>query len=256
MKLNKPTKIQEGAGYNLGVDQKTVGGQAVVDKYDLCEGDKPVQLTSSGTQQVQKVLGNESTYSADQGSVSQEGGEKNVLKTRLRTAASNLSKNVSKNTINDLMKILNTYLSNEQSGGGYTFNLSAADQIMKSPPVVGYHTGSNGCTEMSKMTPPVSGYGTCVGTCDKNPYLVKPISQKGGKKLKLYKKITNPKTGKKVTLSSKTGQSLLKKYLKKLSKSGGKAPVNSDQGLPSDFSGDMTQREFGCKQPNWEPKCT
>ena len=79
--------------------------------------------------------------------------------------------------------------------------------------------------------------------------------QKGGKRLKLYKKITNPKTGKKVTLRSKTGQSLLKKYLKKLSKSGGKAPVNCDQGLPSDFSGDMTQREFGCKQPNWDPKC-
>jgi len=37
---------------------------------------------------------------------------------------------------------------------------------------------------------------------------------------------------------------------------GSLASVNDNKGLESVFTDDMTQREFGCRQPNWDVKCT
>mgnify|MGYP004360129909 CR=1 FL=1 len=38
---------------------------------------------------------------------------------------------------------------------------------------------------------------------------------------------------------------------------GGTAPVDANNKAPcSVFTDDMNQRTFGCRQPNWGPKCT
>ena len=38
--------------------------------------------------------------------------------------------------------------------------------------------------------------------------------------------------------------------------SGGNPGAYPIEGQQSVFTHDMNKREFGCKQPNWDPKCT
>ena len=74
--------------------------------------------------------------------------------------------------------------------------------------------------------------------------------QKGG----AYLKIVNPETGRKVSIFGKIGKRVLKNYIML---GGGNQAAMSDaySGKPSDFNPNMSERQFGCKQPEWEPTC-
>ncbi len=61
-----------------------------------------------------------------------------------------------------------------------------------------------------------------------------------------YKYITNPHTGRKVRVDGKIGKQIIKNYINK---------IGGAEGLTSNFSADMNNRVFGCKQPTWEPNC-
>ena len=64
--------------------------------------------------------------------------------------------------------------------------------------------------------------------------------QKGGS----YDFIVNPETNRKVKLNGKKGREVLRKYM------------NVQQGGDiSNFDPNMTNRTFGCKQPEWNPNC-
>ena len=67
--------------------------------------------------------------------------------------------------------------------------------------------------------------------------------QKGG----AYNYIVNPETGRKVKLDGRKGKEVLRKYLNV--QSGGA------EGLPSNFDPNMSNRKFGCRQPEWVPDC-
>lgn len=67
-------------------------------------------------------------------------------------------------------------------------------------------------------------------------------SQNGG----AYNYIVNPETGRKVRLDGKKGKEVLQKYL---NQQGGA------EGLPSNFDANMSNRQFGCRQPDWTPNC-
>lgn len=67
--------------------------------------------------------------------------------------------------------------------------------------------------------------------------------QKGGG----YDYIVNPKTGRKVKVNGKKGREVLSKYLNV--QNGGAA------NLPSNFDANMSNRQFGCRQPEWVPDC-
>jgi len=219
----KTKKSQRGKGYELAVNLPNVGGQAIVNRYNWCENKTPLNLQLNGKGQPAQVSGVADKYTLDQGTVP---------------------------------KVPET-----QTGGGYTFDLNANSQIAGQPVVDGYSNGGDGCLDMASLNPPVSGFGKCTPTCDKNPYLVQnqKAGQRKGNMEKAYRSIINPKTGRKVKLTSRTGQKILRRYVKHFAKTGGTAPVpqndNLDVALQSDFSPDMSTRQFGCKQPNWEPKC-
>uniref|UniRef100_A0A6C0JBY2 Uncharacterized protein n=1 Tax=viral metagenome TaxID=1070528 RepID=A0A6C0JBY2_9ZZZZ len=68
------------------------------------------------------------------------------------------------------------------------------------------------------------------------------MQQTGG----AYQYITNPSTGRKVRLDGKIGKQVLKNYLNM---------TGGAEGLESNFSGDMNNRTFGCRQPDWNPNC-
>lgn len=75
-----------------------------------------------------------------------------------------------------------------------------------------------------------------------NQYL-EPLYQQGGG---AFQYITNPSTGRKVNINGKIGKQVLKNYL---NMTGGAA------GLPSNFDANMSNRQFGCRQPEWVPNC-
>ena len=77
-------------------------------------------------------------------------------------------------------------------------------------------------------------------------------------RLNLYNKIYNPSTNRMVNITSKTGTNIIKKYLQ-ISQFGGYnigAEITANNGPPSVFDPNMVNRQFGCKQPTWEPNCT
>ncbi len=133
--------------------------------------------------------------------------------------------------------------------------------------------------------PEVSGYPDCCPPVFMDKLMsnnTNEIPQSGGKKKKSkknkksnYKTIYNPKTKRFVKLEGKIGQQIIKNYVNKLYQSmdcdcqigdfcafikqkGGNnigADINAYPGLNSNFSSNMMDRTFGCKQPTWEPSC-
>ena len=76
-------------------------------------------------------------------------------------------------------------------------------------------------------------------------------SQKAG--AILYKYITNPITGRKVNINGKIGKKVLLNYLQQ---SGGMRSLDTAfTGADSILETNMSNREFGCRQPQWDPKC-
>ena len=73
-----------------------------------------------------------------------------------------------------------------------------------------------------------------------------PAEMIGGSRNK-FNFIINPKNGKKMSIFSQNGKNLLKQYVKYLTTQNG--------GAQSNFSPDMTTRDFSCKQPTWTPDC-
>ena len=71
-----------------------------------------------------------------------------------------------------------------------------------------------------------------------------------------YNFITHPNTGKKISIFSNSGKNLLKQYVNSFIKQNGGSQQVFDTPVQSNFSPDMTTREFGCRQPVWGPKCT
>ena len=72
---------------------------------------------------------------------------------------------------------------------------------------------------------------------------LKPLEQTGAG---LFQYITNPSTGRKVNINGKIGKKVLKNYM---NMRGG------SRESPSNFDPNMSNREFGCRQPSWSPKC-
>ena len=69
----------------------------------------------------------------------------------------------------------------------------------------------------------------------------------------LYQYIINPITGRKVNINGKIGKKVLLSYLQQ---TGGVRSLNTAfNGPESVFDPNMNNREFGCRQPQWEPKC-
>mgnify|MGYP001362621298 CR=1 FL=1 len=71
----------------------------------------------------------------------------------------------------------------------------------------------------------------------------KPLNQTGAG---AFKYITNPSTGRKVNVNGKIGRQVLKNYLNM---------TGGAEGAQSIFDANMSNRQFGCRQPNWVPKC-
>lgn len=169
-------KKQRGSGYNLGVNQARVGGQAVVNKNFWCDNKTPVNLSSNGlsTGEPNTVVGMENQYTANNSSVNQTGG------------------------------------------GYFLDTSNPSNFIVNEAPVVGVSNGAEGCLNMSNLKPAVSGFGKCEATCDKNPYLVTKQAGGTIEKISYhYSMIVNPKTGRKVKLNGKLGRSILRTYVKK-----------------------------------------
>lgn len=69
----------------------------------------------------------------------------------------------------------------------------------------------------------------------------------------IYQYITNPLTGRKVNINGKIGKKVLLSYLQQ---TGGVRSLDSAfNGPESVFDSNMNNRDFGCRQPQWEPKC-
>jgi hypothetical protein len=76
-------------------------------------------------------------------------------------------------------------------------------------------------------------------------------SQKAG--AIIYNYITNPITGRKVNINGKIGKKVLLNYLHQ---SGGMRSLDTAfTGAESILDTNMSNREFGCRQPQWDPKC-
>jgi len=69
----------------------------------------------------------------------------------------------------------------------------------------------------------------------------------------IYQYITNPITGRKVNINGKIGKKVILNYLQQ---TGGVRSLDTAfNGPESVFDPNMNNREFGCRQPQWEPKC-
>jgi len=69
----------------------------------------------------------------------------------------------------------------------------------------------------------------------------------------IYRYITNPLTGRKVNINGKIGKKVLLNYLQQ---TGGMRSLDTAfTGSESVFDPNMSNREFGCRQPQWDPKC-
>lgn len=97
--------------------------------------------------------------------------------------------------------------------------------------------------------------------CNKPNYAPKDASQPvkpGFNKVQkagsiIYQYITNPLTGRKVNINGKIGKKVLLNYLQQ---TGGMRSLDTAfTGAESVLDTNMNNREFGCRQPQWEPKC-
>ena len=69
----------------------------------------------------------------------------------------------------------------------------------------------------------------------------------------MWNKIVNPLTGRKVNINGNVGKKVLLNYLQQ---TGGMRSVDTAfTGAESVFDTNMSNRDFGCRQPQWEPKC-
>jgi hypothetical protein len=123
----------------------------------------------------------------------------------------------------------NARQTSNQVGKGYFLDVSSKTvgglppiQAVFDPKAPIYHPKSNALQQYPK------------------PSFMKQRVQKGGS----YDFIVNPETNRKVKLNGKKGREVLRKYM------------NVQQGGDiSNFDPNMTNRTFGCKQPEWNPNC-
>ena len=77
------------------------------------------------------------------------------------------------------------------------------------------------------------------------------VKQTGGSEA--YRYIVNPKSGRKVSVTGRIGRKVLQMYLRQ---SGGMRDLQTAfTGVESVFDPNMSQRNFGCRQPQWNPSC-
>lgn len=124
-----------------------------------------------------------------------------------------------------------------QTGGGYVPDLS--EPLAGNPVWNGVQRGNEGCSM------DINSGSLCTKAENNVPV------QTGGARVGLYQKITNPKSGRTVNLFGKTGQKIYKRYLKNFQR-GGSLEFTGPDGV---FADNMGEREFGCNQPDWDPKC-
>lgn len=166
----------------------------------------------------------------------------------------------------------------KQSGGAYTFDFT--DNIGNQPARVGYPdccppVYHNQEMHLSNNFAPMCGGGKKKKTKRKSHSKSKKMKSKskrihskkshsksrkyhskkhsGGKRSKSHSKKSYSKRSK-----SKSKKSHSKKSKSKKQKGGASldgAPYQLD-GVNSEFSANMMDREFGCRAPNWSPKCT
>jgi hypothetical protein len=124
-------------------------------------------------------------------------------------------------------------LKTELAGGGYSFEVG--DMIAGNPAIVSY----NDCAPPTILNHKLHNTG-CKSQCGRG--LV------GGKrKSKKSKKIRKNK--------QKSKKSHRKSYKKSLKHRGGRPASYPFDGEKGNFSGNMKDRTFGCKQPVWTPDC-
>ena len=69
----------------------------------------------------------------------------------------------------------------------------------------------------------------------------------------IYQYITNPLTGRKVNINGKIGRKVIMGYLQQTG--GMRSYDTAFTGQESVFDPNMNNRDFGCRQPQWDPKC-
>ena len=155
-------------------------------------------------------------------------------------------------------------MNKNMSGGGYSINTE--HDIAGNPRIDSYYDCSppvliNGKLKTGKNCQPL-----CGGSKEPSKKTSKKPSKKISKKVskKPSKKISK-KPSKKISKkpSKKISKKVSKKPSKKISKKGskkkrkqlgGNSPYPFD-GRKSVFTADMNLREFGCRQPTWNPAC-
>lgn len=161
-----------------------------------------------------------------------------------------------KNYLSNLRNNLNGGTSNlfDQDGGGYSMNVGSS--ITNLPEVTKY---SDCCPPALVNEQLVQSSGDSP-VCSPNQYggtkrTGKSKKRKSGKKTKKKSKGKKRKSTKRKKSSSKKTKRKSKKS--KRNQSGGMNAEypSSVSGTEGNFSGDMTTRQFGCRQPNWEQNC-
>lgn len=144
-----------------------------------------------------------------------------------------------------------------QVGGGFSTDVS---QMVAGNPV---YTSYTNCTTPVVLDHKLVSSTDCSPVCGHSGgarKLLKKIARKSRRSSKKEKKEKKNKD-KKRSASKKTRKARSKRVVKKTKQSGGslipgstpaELPVPGKEGV---FTADMTQRSFGCRQPDWEPKC-
>jgi hypothetical protein len=120
---------------------------------------------------------------------------------------------------------------NKQNGGAYYLGVSS--------PRIG------GLAEVVRVDDPIP---PSVSHASGNNY-PEPLYLQGGKGYNAYSHIVNPLTNRKVKVNSTLGRTLVKQY----SNLAFKSQKGGAEGLPSIFTGNMLERTFTGKQPEWIP---
>lgn len=173
----------------------------------------------------------------------------------------------------------NAFQKYKMNGGGYFFN----GQMLNGMSVVQgyseccppqYETGNGSTNIVSDQKAPFEKFGHL--TKNGKPQCGGSLKKKNSKKINNKRKSNSRKSDSRKSNSRRSNsrrsnfrrsnsrksnyrRSNSKKTKSKRSnkrrQSGGMAPLESLTGANSNFSGDMSSRSFGCRQPSWKPGC-